>query len=183
MPRQKEILNSKSLERTIERMSQQILEDFQEQSVMLMGMATRGIPISERIAKYLKAKGVQVTTGALDTTFYRDDYHFRKKLKNPSIHVTSIPESQVDHLNIILVDDVLYTGRSIRSALSAIMDLGRPESIHLAVLVDRGGREMPIEAKYVGTHCPTEENEEIKVNLSEIDSDDSAWIVPVSEEN
>lgn len=181
MVRNQEILTAEQINASIEQMTQEILADLPQGDLFLLGMATRGVPLSQRISKKLGEYGIKSSLGSLDTTFYRDDYHFRKKFKNPSMHITQIPETKVDGVNIVLIDDVIYTGRSIRSALNAIMDLGRPASIHLGVLVDRGGREMPIEPRYVGLKCPTYPGEEIKVRLEETDSVSTAWVVPMEE--
>lgn len=182
MSRNLEIITAEGVDQTLSQMAEKIYQDFQGKQLMLMGMETRGVPIAKRMAQRLKNMGLEVKVGSLDTTFYRDDYHFRKKLKNPSIQVTQIPEDNIDGMNIVLVDDVLYTGRSIRSALNALMDFGRPAQAFLAVLVDRGGREMPIEPKYTGLKFPTEEDEEIQVQMQEIDGITSVKVVPVEGE-
>ena len=117
---------------------------------------------------------MEIPTGYLDVTLYRDD--FRTRLKQPSVEVTNIP-FEIDNKNIVLVDDVLYTGRTVRAALDALMDFGRPARIYLAVLVDRGHRELPIKADFVGKNIPTSIGEEVRVKITEIDEEDAVYLV------
>lgn len=148
-------------------------------TLLLMGMASRGIPLAERIGEHLeKLYGRKVPMGNLDATFYRDDFHFRKRLMNPSMKITAMPRP-VEGMDVILVDDVLFTGRSIRAAMESIMDMGRPNTIRLAVMVDRGRRELPIAPDYVGLSVKTESNQEVRVRLQPNDSETSVWLVEV----
>ncbi|MGM0370657.1 MAG: bifunctional pyr operon transcriptional regulator/uracil phosphoribosyltransferase PyrR, partial [Bacillota bacterium] len=129
------------------------------------------IPLAERITANLKEiEGQEIANGSLDITLYRDD--LTTIANQPIVHQTKIPFDVTDK-KVVLVDDVLYTGRTVRSALDALMDLGRPESIQLAILADRGHRELPIRADYVGKNIPTSKQELISVNLKEIDGEDS----------
>ena len=140
-----------------------------------MGMRTRGEFLAKRIHQKIKEiENVEIPLAILDVTLYRDD--FRMRLKQPQVSVSDIT-FDINEKNIVLIDDVLYTGRTVRSAMSAIMDLGRPSSIQLCVLVDRGHRELPISADYVGKNIPTSINEEVKVKLKEIDGEDAVYLV------
>lgn len=167
-----QLMDSKQLEFNIKSLATQIAVDFKGTKVTLMGMATRGIPLSLRLKAFLEDLDVQVSLGTLDATFFRDDYHFRAKFKNPKLAITQLSVLNLDDENVIIVDDVLYTGRSVRSSLEAIFQMGRPRSVQLCVLVDRQSLEMPIFAKYVGLNAKTDENEEIKVSLIEVDEID-----------
>ena len=142
---------------------------------MIVGIRTRGASLATRISNKIKEiEGIEIPTGFLDITLYRDD--FRTRLKQPSVEVTNIPFG-IDEKNIVLVDDVLYTGRTIRSALNALMDFGRPTRIYLAVLVDRGHRELPIRPDFVGKNIPTSIGEEVKVNMLEVDKEDKVLLI------
>jgi pyrimidine operon attenuation protein/uracil phosphoribosyltransferase len=142
----------------------------------LVGVPTRGAPLARRLAKLFAAKtGCEPTVGALDITLYRDDLD--SKPPRP-LEDTSIPEGGIDGTLVVLVDDVLYTGRSVRSALDALRDIGRPRAVQLAVLVDRGHRELPLRADYVGKNVPTSRSENVKVRLIEDDQVDGIWIAP-----
>jgi pyrimidine operon attenuation protein/uracil phosphoribosyltransferase len=124
--------------------------------------------------KLISIEGVDLPLGVLDVTLYRDD--FRTRIKQPQVSVSDIT-FDVNEKDVILVDDVLYTGRTVRSALNAIMDLGRPSSIQLCILVDRGHRELPIRADYVGKNIPTSQNEEIKLKVEEVDGEDAIYLI------
>jgi pyrimidine operon attenuation protein / uracil phosphoribosyltransferase len=138
-------------------------------------MQTRGVPLARRLAATIQdLEGISVPVGSLDISLYRDDLS-SLSLK-PTVHRTDVPVDVTDK-QIVLVDDVFYTGRSIRAAMDALIDLGRPQSIQLAVLVDRGHRELPIRADYVGKNIPTSKNEEIKVDIKEVDGEDRVIIV------
>lgn len=138
-------------------------------------MRTRGEFIARRIREKIKEiDGVELPFGVLDVTLYRDD--FRTRLKQPEVSVSDIT-FDINEKDIIVVDDVLYTGRTVRSALNALMDLGRPGSIQLCILIDRGHRELPIRADYVGKNVPTSLNEEIKVKMEEFDGEDAIYLV------
>jgi len=173
------IMDDQDLGRTIARLTHEILEKNKgHENIVVIGMRTRGVYLAERIAKKLKeVDNKEVPFGILDITLYRDD--FRTALKQPKIQITDIPFS-IDNKNIILVDDVLYTGRTVRAALDALMDFGRPASIQLAVLVDRGHRELPIKADFIGKNVPTSYGEEIRVHMKEIDEDDGVFLVDIS---
>jgi len=173
------IMDDQDLGRTIARLTHEILEKNKgHENIVVIGMRTRGVYLAERIAKKLKeVDNKEVPFGILDITLYRDD--FRTALKQPKIQITDIPFS-IDNKNIILVDDVLYTGRTVRAALDALMDFGRPASIQLAILVDRGHRELPIKADFIGKNVPTSYGEEIRVHMKEIDEDDGVFLVDIS---
>jgi pyrimidine operon attenuation protein/uracil phosphoribosyltransferase len=142
----------------------------------LVGIRTRGVPIAKRLARAIKdIHGDDIPTGALDITLYRDDLMRHAVGPQPLIRRTEIPFS-IDDRKILLVDDVLYTGRTIRAALDALIDFGRPRAIQLVVLVDRGHRELPIKADYVGKNLPTSLSESVQVRLTEIDGRDDVEI-------
>ncbi|GAB4366758.1 MAG: bifunctional pyr operon transcriptional regulator/uracil phosphoribosyltransferase PyrR [Calditrichia bacterium] len=170
------ILNEDDIQRIITRLSHEILEKNRgTKDLVVIGIHTRGAHLAKRISqKIQEIEQVEIPTGFLDVTLYRDD--FRTKLKQPSVEVTNIP-FKIDEKNIVLVDDVLYTGRSVRAALDALMDFGRPARIYLAVLVDRGHRELPIRPDFVGKNIPTSIGEEIKVQLKEVDSEDRVILI------
>ncbi|MCL8496289.1 bifunctional pyr operon transcriptional regulator/uracil phosphoribosyltransferase PyrR, partial [Apilactobacillus sp. F1] len=141
--------------------------------IVLVGIKTRGIYIAQRLAERLKQlEDIDVPVGELDITLYRDDV---KDMEEPELHSSDVPVS-IEGKEVILVDDVLYTGRTIRAAMDAVMDLGRPRKISLAVLVDRGHRELPIRADYVGKNIPTSKTEEIIVEMEERDGADRIMI-------
>ncbi len=164
--------------RIITRIAHEIIEKNKgSKNLALLGMRTRGEFISKRIHdKIMEIEGRKIPLGILDVTLYRDD--FRKKLKQPTVSVSRI-DFDINEKDIILIDDVLYTGRTVRAALSAIMEFGRPSTVQLCVLVDRGHRELPISADYVGKNIPTSLNEEVKVKLSEVDGEDAVYLVDV----
>ncbi len=174
------IIDNVGLNRIITRIAHEILERNKgTENLILMGMRTRGEFLANRI--FLKIKEIEnkeLPLGVLDVTLYRDD--FRTRLKQPEVSVSNIT-FDINEKNIILIDDVLYTGRTVRSALDAIMDLGRPNTIQLFVLVDRGHRELPIKADYVGKNIPTSIDEEIKVKMNEIDGEDAIYLIDVKE--
>lgn len=169
------IMDEKAIGRAITRISHEIIERNKGiENVVLIGIKTRGIPVANRIAKKIEAiEGEKVKTGEMDITLYRDD--LTKKQIDPVVNSTKI-EFDITDKTVVLVDDVLYTGRTVRSALNALMDVGRPKSIQLAVLVDRGHRELPIRADYVGKNVPTSKSEIISVKLNECDNEDSVSI-------
>jgi len=168
------ILGSQDIERVLKRISHEILERNKGcQNLVLVGIQKRGIPIAYRIAENVKNfEKTTIPVGKLDITFYRDD--IGQTLK-PDISITDIPFDLKDK-DIILVDDVLFTGRTIRAAMDAIIDLGRPRTIQLVVLIDRGHRELPIRADYVGKNIPTSIHELIEVRLEETDGVDKVTI-------
>ena len=177
-----QLLDKSGLDETIARMAKLILDENPDISKMVViGMRTRGAHVAKRIADLIfSARGIQSSLGYLDVTFYRDD--FRIRLKQPSVQVTDIPFS-IDEQNVILVDDVLYTGRTVRAALAALMDFGRPARIQLAVLIDRGHRELPIHPDFTGKIFKTLQKEEIKVRVREEDSEDGVFLVEIDEED
>ena len=171
-----EILSEQDFQRIVTRLSHEILEKNRgSENLVIIGIQTRGAHLANRISTKIKEiEDTETPTGFLDITLYRDD--FRTRLKQPSVEVTNIP-FQIDEQNIVLVDDVLYTGRTIRSALDALMDFGRPARIYLAVLVDRGHRELPIRPDFVGKNIPTSIGEEVKVFMREVDETDKVLLV------
>lgn len=162
--------------RTLTRLAHEIIERNRGlEKLALVGMQTRGVFIAERLKNLIREiEGGEVSSGILDVTLYRDD--FRLKFKRPQVQVTSI-DFEVDEKNIILVDDVIYTGRTVRAALDALMDLGRAARIQLAVLVDRGHRELPIRPDFVGKNVPTSVGEEVRVRMKELDNEDAILLV------
>jgi pyrimidine operon attenuation protein/uracil phosphoribosyltransferase len=172
------IIDSIGLDRTITRLAHEIIEHNKgSENIVLLGMRTRGEFLAKRIqSKIDLIEGTKPNLGILDTTLYRDD--FRIRLKQPEVSVTDI-SFDLSGKDVILIDDVLYTGRTVRAALDAIMDLGRPNTIQFCVLVDRGHREMPITADYIGKNIPTSINEEVKVKMTEIDDEDSVYLIEI----
>ncbi|MDP2919223.1 MAG: bifunctional pyr operon transcriptional regulator/uracil phosphoribosyltransferase PyrR [Dehalococcoidia bacterium] len=173
---EKVILVGEDIRRTLARIAHEIIErNRAPENLVLVGMYTRGVPLAQRLAKNIEAfGGVTVPVGALDIRPYRDDLP-AEMLKTITPR-TEIPVSVVDK-TVVLVDDVLYTGRSFRAAMDAIIDLGRPQSIQLVVLIDRGHRELPIRADYAGKNVPSARDEEIAVRLIETDGVDEVAIV------
>jgi pyrimidine operon attenuation protein/uracil phosphoribosyltransferase len=173
---EKILLTSKEIGRALARIAHEIVERNKgAEDVVLVGMRTRGVPLAKRIAEIIEGfEGTTVLVGTLDIGPYRDDIS-PSELKPLTQNHTDIPISITDR-RVILVDDVLYTGRSIRAAMDALIDLGRPRSIQLAVLIDRGHRELPIRADYVGKNIPSSKDEEIQVQLSETDGVDKVII-------
>jgi pyrimidine operon attenuation protein/uracil phosphoribosyltransferase len=167
----KTILTSTELARVVDRIAHQILEKTGgARDCVLLGIPTRGVPLARRLAARIRAfEGVEVPAGVLDITLYRDDLRLRG---TRALGPTSLPPDGIDARRIILVDDVLFSGRTVRAALDAIKDLGRPRVVQLAVLVDRGHRELPIRADYVGKNIPTALTETVHVLLTEIDGTD-----------
>jgi pyrimidine operon attenuation protein/uracil phosphoribosyltransferase len=175
------ILTADDVRRAITRLSHEILErNHGPDGLVIAGIRTRGQFLAERIVQKLEAiEGVKVPLGILDITLYRDD--LRTVAKQPIVRSTEIPVSIVDK-HVILVDDVLYTGRTVRAAMTEIVDFGRPKTVQLAVLVDRGHREFPIRADYVGKNVPTAPNEIVKVMFREVDGADRVVICEVEGE-
>ncbi|MFI8565827.1 bifunctional pyr operon transcriptional regulator/uracil phosphoribosyltransferase PyrR [Rhodococcus sp. NPDC078407] len=174
-PAVRELLSSADVGRTISRMAHQIIEKTaldgpDSPRVVLLGIPTRGTTLAERLAERIEAFcGVRPPLGSLDITLYRDD--LRNKPHRP-LERTSVPVGGVDNALVVLVDDVLFSGRTVRSALDALRDLGRPRAVQLAVLIDRGHRELPLRADYVGKNVPTARTEDVSVLLSEHDGRD-----------
>ncbi len=171
------LMDSERISRSLTRIAHEIVERNRGVGdLALVGVRTRGVPIARRLAASLREiTGVEVATGALDITLYRDDLMKTAVGPQPIVRRTEIPFS-IDDRHIVLVDDVLYTGRTIRAALDALIDFGRPKTIQLVVLVDRGHRELPIKADYVGKNVPTSRRETIHVRLAEIDGRDDVTL-------
>jgi pyrimidine operon attenuation protein / uracil phosphoribosyltransferase len=174
---EKIIMNSADIRRTLARIAHEIIERNRSvENLVMVGIHTRGVPIAGRLAANIENyEGQKVKVGLLDISLYRDDRNLNNK---PINHDTDIPE--IENKSVVLVDDVLYTGRSIRAALDALIDRGRPQSIQLAVLIDRGHRELPIRADYVGKNVPSSKLEEIQVRLAEVDGVDEVAIINVN---
>lgn len=178
LTRKRRLMDGVDIERTILRLTHEILEHNREiDQIVLVGIRTRGVPIAQRIARNIhKIEGKEVQVGLLDITLYRDDLTL--VASQPIVRETEIP-FPIDEKVVILVDDVLYTGRTIRAAMDAIIDFGRPRFIRLLALIDRGHRELPIRADYVGKEIPTSSKEAIEVCLSETDGVDEIYISEV----
>lgn len=168
------VMEEEDIRRAVRRIAHEIVERNRGASdLVLVGIRTRGVPLSARIAEAVASiEGVEVPVGRLDITLYRDDLH---TLGQPVVRETYLPPD-LEGKNVVIVDDVLYTGRSVRAAMDAIIDFGRPATIQLAVLVDRGHRELPIRADYVGKNLPTSREEKVKVALGEVDGEDAVYI-------
>ncbi len=170
-----EILSSEELRRTVTRLASQIVERTRDLSqLVLLGIYTRGVPLAQLLARQIEAlEGVSVTVGALDITFYRDDLD-QIGLRTPA--KTDIPIDLTDKI-VVLVDDVIFKGRTVRAALNAVNEYGRPEVIRLAVLVDRGHRELPIHPDFTGKQLPTAKEEIVKVYLQDLDGRDAVELI------
>jgi pyrimidine operon attenuation protein/uracil phosphoribosyltransferase len=173
---EKVIMTAQDIRRSLARISHEIIErNKSAENLVLVGMLTRGVPLANRLETNMEnLEGMKIPVGALDISFYRDDISSLDE--KPTVQNTDIQVS-IDGKSVILVDDVLYTGRSIRAAMDALIDHGRPRSIQLAVLVDRGHRELPIRADYVGKNIPSARDEEIKVRMTETDGTDAVVII------
>lgn len=169
------VLHEADVARALTRISHEILESNRgPDSLVLLGIPTRGVPLAERIATLIATfTSATVPVGALDVTMYRDDLH-RNPTRSP--RPTRIPPGGIDGQVVVLVDDVLFSGRSIRAALDALQDIGRPAVVRLATLVDRGHRELPIRPDFVGKNLPSSRTEHVTVRLSEIDGADEVTI-------
>lgn len=172
------IMDEIAIQRTITRFAHEILEKNKgAENIALVGIQTRGEFLANRIKnKLLEIEGVDIPTGILNITLYRDDV--RVKLKQPEVKATNIL-FDINDKDIILIDDVLYTGRTVRAAMDALTDLGRYSSIQLLVLVDRGHRELPIKADFVGKNVPTSIDEEVRVKLKEVDDEDAVYLIQI----
>jgi len=176
----KVIMTQEDIKRTLARVAHEIIERNKViENLILVGIHTRGVPLAHRLAANIEEfTGIKVPVGTLDISLYRDDLSSLEL--QPTVKHTDIPVN-VDGKSIVLVDDVLYTGRSIRAAMDALTDLGRPHLIQLAVLIDRGHREIPIRADYVGKNMPSSRHEDIQVKLQESDGLDEVAIAPVAD--
>ncbi|WP_316569039.1 bifunctional pyr operon transcriptional regulator/uracil phosphoribosyltransferase PyrR [Neobacillus sp. YIM B06451] len=176
------VLDEQAIRRALTRIAHQIIEKNKGiEECVVVGIRTRGIYIAERLAERIRQiEGASVATGELDITLYRDDLTKVTDDQEPHVKGSDIPGG-VTNKKVILVDDVLYTGRTVRAGMDAIMDLGRPAQIQLAVLVDRGHRELPIRADYVGKNIPTSSSERIVVELEEVDGCDQVSIYELTE--
>jgi pyrimidine operon attenuation protein / uracil phosphoribosyltransferase len=171
------LLDAEDVRRALTRIAHEILErDKGAQGVVLVGIADRGDKLAERLgAEIGRIEGVDIPVGVLDITFYRDDIGMKSEA--PEVHETRIP-FDISGKTVVLVDDVLFTGRTIRAAMDALMDLGRPRRIQLAVLVDRGHRELPIRADFVGKNVPTAREDDVAVLVTEVDGQDAVLMSP-----
>ena len=169
------VLDARDISRALTRIAHEILERNKgAQDLVLLGIPSRGVPLAKRIAaRIASVEGVEIPVGSLDVTMYRDDLRMRPAR---TLLPTAIPPGGIDGKTVVLVDDVLFSGRTIRAALDAMNDVGRPKSVRLAVLVDRGHRELPIRADFVGKNLPTSLVEKVSVRLEEFDGADSVVI-------
>ncbi|HLX21478.1 MAG TPA: bifunctional pyr operon transcriptional regulator/uracil phosphoribosyltransferase PyrR [Gaiellaceae bacterium] len=183
----KSVLDAEALGRTLSRIAHEIIEGNPSvANVALVGIQTRGVPLAQRLARLIEERaGAAPALGAVDITFHRDDVMVRggeaPLHSQPLVRATSL-DFPLDGRTVVLVDDVLYTGRTIRAAIEALFDYGRPERVQLAVLVDRGHRELPIRPDYVGKNLPTARDERIQVQLVEVDEVDAVLLVGSAEE-
>jgi pyrimidine operon attenuation protein/uracil phosphoribosyltransferase len=171
----KVVLEAAEIARALTRITHEILERTDGASdVVLLGIPTRGVPLAQRLATRLsQVEGLPTAAGSLDVTMYRDDLRLRPAR---ALRHTAVPAAGVDGKIVVLVDDVLYSGRTVRAALDALGDIGRPRAVQLAVLVDRGHRELPIRADYVGKNLPTSQREVVQVLLTETDGEDAVLL-------
>jgi pyrimidine operon attenuation protein/uracil phosphoribosyltransferase len=175
-PKSVVVLDAKTIQRALVRIAHEIVEKNKgAENMAVIGIQNRGAYLAERVAKLIEQiEGVEIPLGLMDITLYRDDV--QTKLDQPVVQKTEIPFDVVDKV-IILVDDVLYTGRTVRAALDQIIDFGRPRSIQFAVLIDRGHRELPIRADYVGKNIPTAKDDRVRVKIEEVDGEDSVSVL------
>lgn len=174
------IMDEAAMNRALKRIAHEIVEHNKgTEKLLMVGIRRRGVPLAQRLGRFIKEfEGAAVAIGVLDITLYRDD--LTTKAERPQVHKTEVPVN-INDKQVVLVDDVLYTGRTVRAALDALVDLGRPAQIQLAVLVDRGHRELPIRADYVGKNVPTSKREVVEVRLREIDGGDEVMIMELIE--
>ncbi|PSQ52624.1 MAG: bifunctional pyr operon transcriptional regulator/uracil phosphoribosyltransferase PyrR [Bacteroidetes bacterium QH_10_64_37] len=179
------LMTARDLGRTLDRMAQQILEPIDPESVQapaetfaLVGMQTRGVHLARRLQRRIREQAdIELPLGLLDVTMYRDDVRLR--LEQPQIQTTRIPFDVTDR-HLVLVDDVVFTGRTGRAALDALMDMGRPASVQFLTIIDRRHREVPIATDIVGREVPTLPDEEVRVRVEEVDDEDGVWLVQTS---
>ena len=174
-PRIRTVFEAADIDRVLTRIAHEIIEGARgAHDLVLLGIQSRGVPLAERIGRKISDfEGVDVPVGALDITMYRDDLRLRPAR---GLGATAVPEVGIDGRTVVLVDDVLFSGRTVRAALDALNDLGRPRVVRLAVLVDRGHRELPVRADYVGKNLPTSLQESVRVRLRELDGEDAVTL-------
>jgi pyrimidine operon attenuation protein/uracil phosphoribosyltransferase len=181
------LLDGEAIGRTLSRIAHEIIERNDDlDAVALVGIHTRGVPLSQRLRRLVEERtGVELGLGQLDITFHRDDVHVREgnapRRRQPVVRDTKL-DFELEGRTVILVDDVLYTGRTIRAAIDALLDYGRPARVQLAVLADRGHRELPIRPDYVGKNLPTARDERVQVQLVEVDEIDQVLLIEQPEE-
>ena len=181
------LLDDKAIRRTLSRIAHEIIERNDDlETVALVGIQTRGVPLAQRLRQLVEERaGVALPLGRLDVTFHRDDVHVRggraPRRAQPLVRETKL-DFELEGRTVVLVDDVLYTGRMIRAAIDALFEYGRPDRVQLAVLADRGHRELPIRPDYVGKNLPTGRGERIQVELVEVDEVDRVLLIPTEED-
>ncbi|PID28331.1 MAG: bifunctional pyr operon transcriptional regulator/uracil phosphoribosyltransferase [Candidatus Cloacimonadota bacterium] len=170
------IMDNEAIDRTLKRMAHEIIEQNRGlDNIFLVGIRSRGVPMAERLASYMKKiENIEVPVGILDITLYRDDL---STISHQPVIKGSQIDFKIEDAKIILTDDVLFTGRTVRAAIDALLDFGRPTNIQLCVLIDRGHRELPVKANYVGKNVPTSNDEIIKVSFKETDGNDTVKIM------
>lgn len=173
-----EVLDEAAIKRALTRISYEIIERNKgTKNLVLAGIKTRGVSIAHRLAARIsQIEGESVPVGELDITLYRDDRHFPEEVGDPDVKGSTFPVS-IEGKIVVLVDDVIYTGRTIRAAMDALIDVGRPEKILVASLTDRGHRELPVKADFIGKNIPTAKSEQVKVSVTEIDEKDAVEII------
>ena len=178
-----QLLAADAMSRTLSRIAHELLERNSAEDLVLVGIHTRGVPLARRLQRLVAERsGIECPVGSLDITFHRDDTHMRpsrdmhSRDPQPVVYGTEIPVP-LEGRTAVLVDDVLFTGRTVRAAIDALLEFGRPERVQLAVLVDRGHRELPIRPDYVGKNLPTARDERIQVELTEVDGEDRVLLV------
>src|SRR6478672_3893862 len=177
----KVVLDGPDITRTIVRIAHQIVEQTEGREIAIVGIHRRGAVLARRlVAQVSELGGQDIPLGEIDISFYRDDVAMRDPARQPVVHASKI-DFPIDGMTLILVDDVLYTGRTVRSAIDALFDYGRPQRVQLAVLADRGHRELPIRPDYVGKNLPTARYERVNVHVEEIDGVDEVRIVEIEE--
>ncbi len=180
MKEKTQLLDEQAMQRANTRIAHEIVERNKgAEDVVLVGIQRRGVPLARRLAKTMEAiEGKKIPVGVLDITYYRDDLSLLSA--HPKINGTDVPFVIEDKI-VVLVDDVLYTGRTVRAAIDALMDMGRAKKIQLAVLIDRGHRELPIRADFVGKNVPTSRDEQVVVNVTDYDGEESVKLYSISE--
>jgi pyrimidine operon attenuation protein/uracil phosphoribosyltransferase len=177
----KVVLDGPDIARTIVRIAHQIVEQTEGRDIAIVGIHRRGAVLARRlVAQVSELAGQEIPLGEIDISFYRDDVGMRDPARQPVVHASKI-DFAIDGMTVILVDDVLYTGRTVRSAIDALFDYGRPQRVQLAVLADRGHRELPIRPDYVGKNLPTARDERVNVRVEEIDGVDEVAIGQLEE--